>query len=199
MKTSPYFRPRWSWVTADLQTIRNVFPGRLSGILPNSGQRFEIPLRDESGDRFVARFHKGRKPVPTVVLVPGLVGCEASRYVLQSAGAWLASGAPVVRLNLRGSPPGRSIARSHHHMGRVRDLADACLAVAGLDPGIRDRGIALALRLAAAPYLSRMVKAVVAVSAPLDLAAAADPMAHLRNRLYERWLLLRLRNETERV
>ena len=93
-------------------------------------------------------------------------------------------------------------------MDRVRDLADACLAVADLDPGVRDRGIAivgfslggaLALRLAAAPYLPRMVRAVVAVSAPLDLAAAADRMAHHRNRLYERWLLAHLRNETERV
>ena len=208
MKASPYFRPRWPWVTADLQTIRNVLPGRLSGIPPHSGQRFEIPLRDESGDRLVARFHRVRKPVPTVVLVPGLAGCETSRYVLQSTGAWVASGAPVVRLNLRGSPPGRSVARGHHHMDRVRDLADACLAVADLNPGIGDQGIAivgfslggaLALRLAAAPYLPQMVKAVVAVSAPLDLAAAADRMTHLRNRLYERWLLVRLRNETERV
>ena len=146
--------------------------------------------------------------MPAMVLVPGLTGCEASRYVLQSAGAWLASGAPVVRLNLRGSPPGRSVARGHYHMDRVRDLADACLAVADLDPGIRDRGIAivgfslggaLALRLASAPYLPAMVKTVVAVSAPLDLAAAADRIARPRNRLYERWLLARLRQETEPV
>ena len=143
-----------------------------------------------------------------MVLVPGLTGCEASRYVLQLAGAWLASGAPVVRLNLRGSPPGRSVARGHYHMDRVRDLADACLAVADLDPGIRDRGIAivgfslggaLALRLASAPYLPAMVKTVVAVSAPLDLPAAADRIARPRNRLYERWLLARLRQETEPV
>ena len=207
MKTPPSFRPRWPWVTADLQTIRNVLPGRPAGIPAESGQRCEIPLRDGSGDRLVARFHPGRKPVPAVVLVPGLTGCEASRYVLQSAGAWLASGAPVVRLNLRGSPPGRSVARGHYHMDRVRDLAEACLAVADLDPGIRDRGIAIvgfslggarALRLASAPHLPAMVKTVVAVSAPLDLAAAADRIARPRNRLYERWLLARLRQETGR-
>ena len=44
-----------------------------------------------------------------------------------------------------------------------------------------------------------MVKTVVAVSAPLDLAAAADRIARPRNRLYERWLLARLRQETEPV
>ena len=114
-----------------------------------------------------------------MVLVPGLTGCEASRYVLQSAGAWLASGAPVVRLNLRGSPPGRSVARGHYHMDRVRDLADACLAVADLDPGIRDRGIAivgfslggaLALRLASAPYLPTMVNESDPISLDTELA-----------------------------
>ena len=69
-----------------------------------------------------------------MILVPGLTGCEASRHVLQAAEAWLADGAPVVRLNLRGSPPGRSLAKGHYHMDRVQDLADACLAVAALDP-----------------------------------------------------------------
>ena len=188
--------------------MRNDLPGRLSGIPTESGRRFEIPLRDGSGDRLVARFHPGREPVPAVILVPGLTGCEESRHVLQSAGAWLASGAAVVRLNLRGSPPGRCLAQGHYHMDRVRDLADACLAVAGLDPGVRNRGIAivgfslggaLALRLASASYLPGTVKAVVAVSAPLDLAAAADRIARPRNRLYERWLLARLRRETEPV
>ena len=81
--------------------------------------------------------------------------------------------------------------KSHLINGLLRDQG---IAIVGFS-----LGGALALRLAAAPYLSRMVKAVIVVSAPLDLAAAADRMARLRNRLYERWLLVRLRNETERV
>lgn len=208
MPPDPAFRRRWPWVTADLQTIRNVLPGRLPGIPPESGERFEIALGDGSGDRLAARYHAARAPAPAVVLVPGLTGCEASRHVLQAAGALLADGLAVVRLNLRGSPPGRSLARGHYHMDRVGDLADACAAVAGLDPGIRDRGIAilgfslggaLALRLAAAPGLPGAVRAVVAVSAPTDLAATAASIARPRNRLYERWLLARLRDETEPV
>ena len=202
------FSRRWPWVTADLQTVRNVLPGRLAGIPPASGRRIEIPLSDGSGDRLVARFHPGRGPLPAVILVPGLTGCEASRHVLQSAGAWTAEGAPVVRLNLRGSPPGRALARGHYHMDRVQDLADACEAVSDLDPGIARQGIvivgfslggALALRLAQAPWLPAPVKAVVAVSAPLDLVATAERMVRPRNRLYERWLLGRLKRETEPV
>ena len=202
------FSRRWPWVTADLQTVRNDLPGRLAGIPPDSGNRIEIPLSDGSGDRLAARFHPGRAPVPAVILVPGLTGCEASRHVLQSAGAWAASGAPVVRLNLRGSPPGRALARGHYHMDRVQDLADACEAVSGLDAGIARQGVvivgfslggALALRLAQAPCLPAAVKAVVAVSAPLDLPATAERIARPRNRFYERWLLRRLKRETEPV
>ena len=203
--SSTEFRRRWPWVTADLQTLRNDLPGRLAGVPADSGQRFEIPLGDGSGDRLVARYHPGLAPVPAVILVPGLTGCEASRHVLQAADAWAADGAPVVRLNLRGSPPGRSLAKGHYHMDRVRDLADACIAVGGLDPGIRRHGVvlvgfslggALALRLAQAPSRPEIVKAVVAVSAPLDLAATAERIARPRNRFYERWLLRRLKQET---
>ena len=208
MKAVSPFRRRWPWVTADLQTIRNFLPGRLPGVPPGSGRRFEIALDDGSGDRLTARYHPGSGSAPAVILIPGLTGCEASWHVLQSAGAFLAAGHPVIRLNLRGSPPGRSFARGHYHMDRVRDLADACLAVAALDAGIAERGIAilgfslggaLALRLASAPYLPGTVRAVVSISAPLDLAAAADRIARPRNRLYERWLLARLREETEPV
>ena len=208
MTPSVEFNRRWPWVTADLQTIRNVLPGRLAGVSADSGRRFEIPLSDGSGDRLVARFHPGRAPVPAVILVPGLTGCEASRHVLQVADAWVAEGAPVVRLNLRGSPPGRSLANGHNHMDRVHDLADACLAVADLDPGIQRQGIvivgfslggALALRLAQAPSRPKIVRAVVTVSAPLDLTATAEQIARPRNRFYERWLLRRLKQETEPI
>ena len=208
MEPVPPFRRRWPWLTADLQTIRNVLPGRLPGIPPESGRRFEIPLSDGSGDRLAARYHPAVGAAPAVILVPGLTGCEASRHVLQAASAFLAAGHPAIRLNLRGSPPGRALARGHYHMDRVRDLADACLAAADLDPAIGERGVvvlgysmggALALRLAAAPYLPATVRAAVSISAPLDLAAAADRIAHPRNRLYERWLLARLREETEPV
>lgn len=199
------FRRRWPWVTADLQTIRNDLPGRLPGVPADSGRRIEIPLSDGSGDRLAARFHPGRAKAPAVILVPGLTGCEASRHVLQATDAWAADGAPVVRLNLRGAPPGRSLAKGHYHMDRVQDLADACLAVGDLDPGIRCHGVvvvgfslggALALRLAQAPDCPDLVKAVVTVSAPLDLPATAERIARPRNRFYERWLLRRLKQET---
>ena len=202
------FRPRWPWISADLQTVRNFLPRSFPGVSPSSGERIEIPLRDGSRDRLAARFHAGRHSGPAVVLVPGLTGCEGSPAVLQAAAVWLRNGADVLRLNLRGAPPGAAIARSLHHMDRVGDLADACEALAGIDAGIRRHGIllvgfslggALALRLAASGMLPDSVRAVVSISAPLDFEAAADSLARRRNRFYERWLLARLMDQSRHV
>ena len=202
------FRPRWPWVSADLQTVRNFLPGAFAGVPADSGERMEIPLRDSSGDRIAARFHAGRMDCPAVVLVPGLTGCEGSPAVLQAAEAWLRDGASVLRLNPRGAPPGAGIAKDLHHMDRVGDLADACLALAGRVSGYRNQEIfivgfslggALALRLAASCVLPASVKAIVAISAPLDFEAAADQLARPRNRLYERWLLSRLMDQSRHV
>ncbi len=206
---TPRFQRRCPWITADLQTVRNVLPGHLPGIPPGSGRRFEIPLSDGSGDRLAARCHEGRSPdLPTIILIHGLTGCENSRHILQSAEAWLNQGAPVIRLNLRGSPPGRSIARDHYHMNRLGDLADACRFVVDLLPRTRQNGIvmigfsfggALAMRLACSSFLPEEVNSVVSVSAPLDLEAASRRIGERRNRIYERWLLSRLVNETRPV
>ena len=202
------FRPRWPWISADLQTVRNFLPRSFPGVPPHSGERMEIPLRDGSGDRLAARFHAGPHSAPAVILIPGLTGCDGSPAVLQAAGVWLRHGAHVLRLNLRGAPPGAAIAGSLHHMDRVGDLADACEALAGREADVRRHGIflvgfslggALALRLAASSMLPEAVRAVVSISAPLDFEAAADSLARRRNRLYERWLLRRLMDQSRHV
>ncbi len=202
------FRPRWPWVQADLQTLRNFLPGVRAGIAPESGAREEIRLRDGSGDRLAVRFHAGGRPSPAVVLLPGLTGCEASPAVLQAAEFWLKRGHPALRVNLRGSPPVTGIARSFHHMGRVADLADVCTALLDLRPELAEDGLvimgfslggALALRLGASDILPDAVRAIVTVSAPLEFEATARRMSRTRNRLYERWLLSRLMAQTEFV
>ena len=202
------FRRRWPWISADLQTVRNFLPRSFPGVPPDSGDRIEIPLRDGSGDRLAARFHAGPHPGPALILVPGLTGCEGSPAVLQAAAVWLRNGAHVLRLNLRGAPPGAAIARSLHHMDRVGDLADACEALAEGDSGIQRHGIflvgfslggALALRLAASGMLPEAVRAVVSISAPLDFEAAANSLARRRNRFYERWLLARMMDQSRHV
>ena len=199
------FHPRWPWISADLQTVRNFLPGAFAGISPGTGERIEIPLRDGSGDRLVARFHAGREPRPAVILVPGLTGCDASPAVLQAAAVWIQAGGSVLRLNLRGAPPGAGVAQSVHHMDRVGDLADACLAFGDHCPEVGRYGMcimgfslggAMALRLAGSGMLPATVKRILSVSAPLDFHATADCLARRRNRLYERWLLGRMMEQS---
>ena len=200
------FHARWPWIQGDLQTLRNFLPGRWAGLAPEQGVPVEIPLRDGSGDRLVARFHPAREPGPTVVLVPGLTGCEASPAVLQAAGHLLEQGLSVLRLNLRGAPMVAGIAQGLHHMGRISDLADACVALAGRRAVGAEYGVfvigfslggSLALRLAASSLLPDNVRAIVSVSAPMDLAHAADHLSRARNRVYERWLLTRMLAQSE--
>lgn len=191
---------------ADFQTLRNFLPGRPPGLAPGSGRRIELALRDGSGDRLAARVHGGEGRGPLAVLVHGLTGCEDSFHVLQAGAALLAAGHGVVRLNLRGAPPGRALARGHYHMNRFGDLADACAGLA--KEGFSGKGIALvgyslggalALRLAGSDACPPSLRAVVAVSAPVDLIAASARISRLRNRPYERWLTARLRAETRPV
>ncbi len=202
------FQPRWPWISADLQTIRNFLPGAFAGIPPGTGERIEVPLRDGTGDRLVVRVHAGREPRPAMILVPGLTGCDASPAVLQAAAVWIQAGGSVLRLNLRGAPPGAGVAQSVHHMDRVSDLADACLAFGDLCPEIGRYGLcilgfslggAMALRLAGSGMLPATVKRIVSVSAPLDFHATANCLARRRNRLYERWLLGRMMEQSRHV
>ncbi len=93
-------------------------------------------------------------------------------------------------------------------MDSVSDLADACVALAKIHPQAVARGIvligfslggALALRLAASDYVPDSLRAVVSVSAPLDLEATSKRLSRYRNRPYEHWLLKRLRKESELI
>ncbi|MBX3023699.1 alpha/beta fold hydrolase [bacterium] len=192
---APVFSARAPWFGGDLQTIRNML--RPPRPLPDAGERLELPLRDGSGDRLAARLQMPRdRRRPLTVLIHGLSGGEDSPYLLVSAAALLARGHPVLRLNLRGAGASRPLCRFQYHAGRTADLADA---LAGLDPSLTDGGVFvvgyslggnlllkfLGERGAAAP-----VRAAAAVSAPIDLAAAARRILMPRNRVYH-WNLLR--------
>jgi len=204
----PAFRQRWPWHGPDLQTVRNSLPGAPPGVGPADGERVAVDLADGSGDRLAARVHRGNDGLPAVMLLPGLTGCDASPAVLQAARYWIGRGHAVVRLNMRGAPPGADMAHGLHHMDRVSDLADACKGVAARHSGIAGQGWvvmgfslggALALRLAARSARTSGIRAVIAVSAPVNLPAASTWLSRPRNRLYERWLLRRMIAQSRHV
>src|SRR5690606_21097933 len=92
------FRPRFPWLSGDLQTLRNFLrrPRHKLSLWP--AERLVLPLRDGSGDCLAASLHraengagkragKGRRGL--VVLLHGLTGCEDSLYIRASAAFWL--------------------------------------------------------------------------------------------------------------
>ncbi|MFQ5972576.1 MAG: YheT family hydrolase, partial [Alphaproteobacteria bacterium] len=138
---------------------------------------------------------------PLAVLIHGLTGCEASIYVVRAALVLLRAGYPVLRLNLRGAGPSRHTSSGFYHAGLTGDLR---AFFAELSAPLRENGVvALGYSLGGNLLLKYLGEegpaapliAGIAVSAPADLAATAARFHQLRNALYHRWLLARLKAE----
>lgn len=196
MELFPRFAARPPWLGPDLQTLRNW----LRPPAPLAGERVMLPLGD--GDVLAAALNtpKRQSRAPLVVLVHGLSGCEESAYIVASTRHFVSLGYRVLRLNLRGAGPSRGSCGGHYHAGRTEDLRASLAA-------LRERGegefVLYAYSLGANMMLKALgegqgldgVRAAVAVSAPIDLAAASARFAKPRNALYQRWLLGHMRRE----
>ncbi|MGD9762794.1 MAG: YheT family hydrolase [Candidatus Binatia bacterium] len=200
----PPFRPRPPWLGADLQTLRNrLRPPRVHQP-PSAVTRLVLPLADGSGDRLSALLERPAddRGAPLLILVHGLTGCEDSAYLIVSAGAALARGHPVLRLNLRGAGRSRLLCRGHYHAGRSEDLRDA---LAALSPALLANGVLLVgyslggnmlLKFLAEYGAQFPIRAAAAVSTPIDLTAAAHRIATRRNHFYHRYLLRQIKAES---
>lgn len=191
------FRPRAPWIGGDLQTLRNQLVRGGSRLA--EGERLWLDLGD--GDALAAMLHRpSRTERPLAVTIHGLSGSEDSSYIRATAAHFLGEGYPVLRLNLRGAGPSQPRCRGQYHAGRSEDLR---LALAALPPGLAERGVVLIgyslggnvllkfLAEGAAPG----VRAAASVSAPIDLAAASARLLAPRNRIYQSWLLAKMRAE----
>lgn len=194
---APPFAPRPPWLGGDLQTLRNALRPPRTALARVPAERLELPLGDGSGDRLAAVLQQPVEPTrPLAVLIHGLSGSEESPYMQVSAAALLARGHPVLRLNLRGAGPSRPLCRFQYHAGRTADLRDALHALGAerLAGGVCLVGYSLGgnllLKFLAEHGTAFPIAAAAAVSAPLDLAAAAHRIRMPRNRFYH-WNLLR--------
>jgi len=192
------FRPRPPWRGGDLQTLRNVLTRTEADLDPWPVQRRWVDLPD--GDRLPVAGHQPQRPAgrPAVLLIHGLTGCEDSIHVRVSAYCFLTRGYPVLRLNLCGSPPARPTCRGHYHAGKTVDLAAAIEQLAAADGMVAvgySLGGNLLLKHLGESGSAAGLRAAVAVSAPIDLAATSARMRRPRNRLYHDFLLRRMREE----
>ena len=159
----------------------------------------KLPLPGDSGDALWALLNRPDTDAtvrrPTVVLTHGLSGDENSVYMLDAARYFLARGHNVVRLNLRGAGPSAAHCRRHYHAGRSQDLRDALPALPAdlLADGLLLVGFSLSgntvLKLAAEAGRDLRLRAVAAVSAPIDLAATTRNIMRRRNAPYHTTML----------
>jgi hypothetical protein len=107
----------------------------------------------------------------------------------------------VLRLNLRGAGPNAGACREQYHAGRTADLGRV---LGALDPALARNGIVavgysfggnMLLKLLAEAGAAAPIARAAAVSPPVDLAAAARRLLRPRNRLYQRYLLARMKDE----
>jgi predicted alpha/beta-fold hydrolase len=201
----PPFTPRAPWWGGDLQTLRNYLIGRRARLADYVGTRLQLPMNDGSGDRLIGSLSLpavSARPRPLAILVHGLSGCEESFYILKSALHLLGRGFPVLRLNLRGAGPSRPYCRLQYHAGRSEDFAAVLKALPRslVTAGMVAMGFSLGANMLL-KYLGERggeapLKAAVAVSAPLDLAATSRRMMRRRNAVYQGYLLRDMRRES---
>ena len=202
------FRERFPWIGGDLQTLRNYILRRSADLSPWPSRRLEVEMGDGSGDRLIAELHENGEAArqrPLALLIHGLTGCADSAYIRNTARVLLEAGFAVVRMNLRGAGPGASASRFHYHAGRSEDLRDFLTGLSEQEPALCVQGFVLTGYSLGANMMLKFlaeyggdfpVHAAVSVSAPLNLKATQVCMMAPRNRLYQNYLLKRMKAET---
>jgi len=187
-------------LTGDLQTLANRFvpPANLA-----SYEACEVRLPMADGDTLLATLNLPRVTTerPLAILIHGLTGSADSNYVLNSAAHLLSLGHKVLRLNLRGAGPSRSLCQGQYYAGRSQDLREVLTL---LSPDLTANGlIAIGYSLGGAMLLKYLgeegsgaaFKAAATVSAPIDLSVTCAWMQRPRNSIYHAYILGNMKRE----
>jgi uncharacterized protein len=198
------FRPRFPWWGGDLQTVANVLAPPRNDPAPHSSERLEIDLKDGTGDRLVCTLDRPQAATagaPLCLLVHGLTGSQESHYIYSMACTLLDRGYRVLRVNLRGAGPSRSVSKGHYYAGRSQDFRallaalPASLTVEGTLAVGYSLGGAMLLKYLGEEGQSCPLVAAASVSAPIDLSLTCRNMMRPRNTLYHRHILGQMKVE----
>jgi predicted alpha/beta-fold hydrolase len=196
-----------SWLV-NFAPRRGLSNGHLQTIVGNFYPRPVFPLKDEAemvlvdpadGSRVLCHCHWQAEPVRgsrlTVILVHGLEGSSDSRYIRGIAARAFAAGMNVVRMNMRNCGGTDSLTPTLYHSGLSGDLGAVIehftgryglerVALIGYSMGGN-----MVLKLAGEWGSRAPLVAVATVCPAIDLAAGADALHELANRIYE-WRFL---------
>lgn len=200
----PPFRPRFPWWGGDLQTMANRLLGTVVDLAPHSAETLRVALPDGTGDTLLCTLHRPAVPragTALVLLIHGLTGSEDSHYIRSQARLLLERGHRVLRLNLRGAGPSRSLCSEHYFAGRSADfrlllsLLPADLTRDGLMAVGYSLGGAMLLKYLGEEGAASPLRAAASVCAPIDLAVTCRNMMRARNAVYHRHLLGQMKVE----
>jgi predicted alpha/beta-fold hydrolase len=198
------FLPRRPFIGGHAQTVVGNFLPRHNE-LPAAEERL---IEVEPGMRILCHCHwqEDRSNATTIIIVHGLEGSTESQYVVGTGNKAWRAGMNVVRMNMRNcggtehlGPTLYNSSMSHDGGavvdGLIREDGLQCMALAGFSMG---GNLVLKLLGEWAGGGPAEVKAGIGVSPAMDLAASADALHELANRVYE-WKFLRgLRRRIQR-
>lgn len=204
----PPFRPRAPWWGGDLQTLRDTLRGVPDREQPS--RELSLPIGDGAALLALLDLPLHQPPLGLVLLSHGLGGSSQSEGTRRLATVLQREGFAVLRLNLRGAGAGRTLAPGSYAAECNRDLLpvlrQARLLATELGPPGRPlplAGVGLSLggtillnaTAAALRQDGNTLEALACISSPLDLQACTRQFERPRNRLYQRWLVRRLRQQ----
>ena len=220
------YRQRWPWLGGDLQTLRDTL--RPAAFPVDGGEPVQIPVPPlasgaaDAGELLAyldrplrtgeggSATHPAIAPKALVVVLHGLGGSSRRQGLRRLTLSLQGAGFAVLRLNLRGSDPGRHLAGGTYAaacnsdllpvLERARHLAAALALEAGLSKPVPLLGAGISLGgtmlLNACLDQAGALDALFCASSPLDLAACSASIERPRNKVYQRWLLQRLVRQT---
>jgi predicted alpha/beta-fold hydrolase len=166
---------------------------------PRDERRFPVWDRwyeTEPGIRVLVREQRPTgEPKGALVLVHGLESSSEAGYMVSMAHAALRRGYEVHRMNLRGCGASRGVCRALYHAGLTADVRHVVERIQGRAPlwaiGYSLGGnVVLKLAGELGGAAAGLVRGVIAVSAPIDLAACVRAMERPENRIYD-WRFVR--------
>jgi predicted alpha/beta-fold hydrolase len=143
---------------------------------------------------------------PVVFLLHGLTGSENSPHIVRLANHFYKRGFLAIRMNMRGAGPGAGLARGLYHSGRSEDARAVLSWIGQSYPGspVTQIGVSLGgnvtLKMAGefGDDAPDFLQQVIAVSAPIDLAASSKKLSGPNGWLFDRYFAGRLvRSYTE--
>ena len=201
----PHFEgERFPWLGGDLQTLRHFIKRDIKPL--DDGEAMQVTLDD--GDILLAQFHRPESAIRGgMIAVHGLTGSMDSDHIKVLTHDALSRGIAVLRVNMRGAGPARSLAKKSYSAKAGADLLPFITMIRSkLDEDVPVVMVAHSIGGAAAlnmmlDYPDRLagLDGLVSIAAPIDMLASNDRFNALRNRPYMKYLLKGLKELADDV